>query len=313
MPSESFGGLDMGIRIVAVAFLLALSSQGLQAKTFKEMFPGKTYEVAEIQRFVESLDYKTGTVLLGAGGVKLNVHKFFYFLPPEHARRVIVEVWGNPPAVGENVLGMILPSDKTPVDDSWGAIIRFNEDGYVSDEDAANFNYTDLLKEMQEQVTQDSQERVKQGFEALRLVGWASSPYYDKETHKLHWAKELEFGGAQPHTLNYDIRALGRKGVLSINFVASMNDLSVMKKDVMPLVLAMPEFTSGFRYEEYVPGADKVAAYGIGGLIAGKVLSKVGLLAVALVFLKKGWIVIVLALAGLWQVGMRFFRRPPKA
>jgi uncharacterized membrane-anchored protein len=101
--------------------------------------------------------------------------------------------------------------------------------------------------------------------------------------------------------------------VLSINFVAGMNDLSVIKKDVIPAVLAMPEFTSGFRYEEYVPGVDKIAAYGIGGLIAGKVLSKVGLLAIALVFLKKGWIVIVLALGALWKVAMRFIRRAPEA
>ena len=303
----------MSIRLFTLAVLLATSSQGLQAKTFREMFPNKKYEVAEAQKFVESLDYKTGTVFLDTSGVKLNVSKSFYFLASEHAKRVIIEAWGNPPTSGENVLGMILPSDKTPADETWGAIIRFVEDGYVSDEDAAKIDYTDLLKGMQESVTQASAERAKEGFESIRLVGWASPPYYDKDTHKLHWAKEVEFGGAQPHTLNYDIRALGRKGVLSINFVAGMNDLSVIKKDVIPAVLAMPEFTSGFRYEEYVPGVDKIAAYGIGGLIAGKVLSKVGLLAIALVFLKKGWIVIVLALGALWKVGMRFIRRPPEA
>jgi uncharacterized membrane-anchored protein len=62
-----------------------------------------------------------------------------------------------------------------------------------------------------------------------------------------------------------------------------------------------------------VPGADKVAAYGIGGLIAGKVLSKAGLFALALAFLKKGWILVVLALAGLWKLAARFFRRAPQA
>jgi uncharacterized membrane-anchored protein len=127
------------------------------------MFPNKKYEVAEAQKFVESLDYKTGTVFLDTSGVKLNVSKSFYFLASEDAKRVIIEAWGNPPAIGENVLGMILPSDKTPADESWGAIIRFVEDGYVSDEDAAKIDYTDLLKGMQESVTQDSEERAKGG------------------------------------------------------------------------------------------------------------------------------------------------------
>jgi uncharacterized membrane-anchored protein len=221
-------------------------------------------------------------------------------------------VWGNPPAAADNVLGMIMPSDKTPLDDSWGAVIRFDDDGYVSDEDAESINYTDLLKDMQESTAQNSTARVKEGFEAIRLVGWASPPYYDKEAHKLHWAKEVEFGGSPQHTLNYDIRALGRKGVLNINFVADMGQLSEIKATI-PAVLAMPEFASGFRYEDYVPGADKVAAYGIGGLIAGKALSKAGLMVILLAFLKKGWILVVLALAGLWKYAMQFFRGKPEA
>jgi uncharacterized membrane-anchored protein len=82
-------------------------------------------------------------------------------------------------------------------------------------------------------------------------------------------------------------------------------------KGVIPAVMAMPQFEEGFRYQDYVPGVDQVAAYGIGGLIAGKVLSKVGLLALALAFLKKGWVLVVLALAGLWRFAARRLRRTP--
>jgi uncharacterized membrane-anchored protein len=302
----------MKILVLAAVAAFALCIPDAGAKPFKEMFPRKTYEDAEQRQFVESLDYKTGAVQLGETGVKLNVHNAFYLLSPEDSRRVIIEVWGNPPAAADNVLGMIMPSDKTPLDDSWGAVIRFDDDGYVSDEDAESINYTDLLKDMQESTAQNSTARVKEGFEAIRLVGWASPPYYDKEAHKLHWAKEVEFGGSPQHTLNYDIRALGRKGVLNINFVADMGQLSEIKATI-PAVLAMPEFASGFRYEDYVPGADKVAAYGIGGLIAGKVLSKAGLMVILLAFLKKGWILVVLALAGLWKYAMQFFRGKPEA
>jgi uncharacterized membrane-anchored protein len=245
-------------------------------------------------------------IALGASGVQLSVSRGFYFLSAEDARRVIVEAWGNPPATANTALGMILPANKTPIDDSWGAIITFDEDGYVSDEDAAKINYTDLLKEMQDSTDQASAERVKQGFQSIRLIGWASPPYYDQAAHKLHWAKELEFGGQQDHTLNYDVRALGRRGVLKMNFVAGMGQLNEIK-GVIPAVMAMPEFTAGSRYQDYVPGVDKVAAYGIGGLIAGKLIAKTGFFIIALAFLKKGWILIVLALGGLWKYVKRLF------
>jgi uncharacterized membrane-anchored protein len=300
----------MFVKVLAVLAALALSAASVDAKPFADMFPGRKYENPQAQQFVESLDYKDGLVALGVGGVQLKVPQGFYYLSAEHSRRVLTEAWGNPPATAENVLGMIMPSNQTPLDDAWGAIITFDEDGYVSDEDAANINYADLLKEMQEATARGSEERVKQGFPAIRLVGWASPPFYDRAEHKLHWAKELEFGDSPKHTLNYDVRALGRKGVLKINFVAGMEQLAEIK-GVIPAVMAMPEFVVGSRYQDYVPGADKVAAYGIGGLIAGKVLSKAGLLALALVFLKKGWILVVLALAGLWKLFARFFRRAP--
>ena len=44
-------------------------------------------------------------------------------------------------------------------------------------------------------------------------------------------------------------------------------------------------------YSEFNPDIDTVAAYGIGGLIAGKVLAKAGVLAAGLVLLKKFWFV----------------------
>ena len=63
-----------------------------------------------------------------------------------------------------------------------------------------------------------------------------------------------------------------------------------------PDLLAMTEFTEGNRYSDFKPGVDKVAAVGIGGLIAGKVLAKTGLLVMLMAFLKKGFILLLLPL-----------------
>ena len=131
-----------------VVVAVVASSAPALAKPYKDMFPDRNYASPQAQEFVESLDYQQGAIVLGAGGVELRVPQNFYFLSAAHARRVIVEVWGNPPGTAEKVLGMIIPTGKTPVDETWGAVITFDEAGYVSDEDAAKIDYAELLKSM---------------------------------------------------------------------------------------------------------------------------------------------------------------------
>jgi len=298
-----------GLMSMLIAWVMLASTA--HAKPYRELFPTKTYENPEVQRFVEGFDYRQGTIALTETGVELRVPESFYFLGPEDARRVLVTAWQNPPSMAERVIGMILPSSRAPADDTWGAVITYDADGYVSDEDAARIDYNEMLKNMQEATLRSSEARVKDGYPTIRLVGWASPPYYDKATAKLHWAKELEFGGQDEHTLNYFVRALGRRGVLNINFVAAMDQLSEIRS-VIPTVLSMPEFSQGSRYTDYVPSTDKVAAYGIGGLIAGSLAQKLGLFAIALALLKKGWVVILVVLAGAWKSVGRLFRKQPK-
>ena len=98
--------------------------------------------------------------------------------------------------------------------------------------------------------------------------------------------------------MNYDIRALGRRGVLSLNAVASMSQLQTIQKD-MQQVLGFVEFNEGHRYGDYVTGVDKVAAYGIGGLIAGKLAAKAGLFKLLLVFAAKFWKLLIIAAVAL--------------
>jgi uncharacterized membrane-anchored protein len=165
---------------------------------------------------------------------------------------------------------------------------------------------------MQEGVRQDSAERQKQGYEKLELVGWARQPYYDKSEKKLYWAKRLRFGDAAEETLNYEIRALGRKGVLSLNAVASMASLAQIDRSAAE-VLSMVSFNEGNRYAEFNPGMDQAAAYGIAGLIAGGLLTKAGffkgLLALLLASKKLGLIAVFGGVAALWTGIKRIFRR----
>lgn len=247
----------------------------------------------------ESLDRRTGSIPLSELGATLNVPEEFYFLGAEDAEKVLVEIWGNPP--GQEVLGMLLPATHTPFDaDSWAVTIEYEQDGYVSDEDAEEIDYAELLEQMKQDTALASEERESQGYESIELVGWAAEPFYDIETHKLHWAKELKFGGGDVHTLNYNIRVLGRRGVMVLNFIAGMDQQPMIESN-LDTVLALAEFDSGSRYADFNPDIDEVAAYGLGALVAGKVIAKTGFLALALVFLKKFGVFIVVGLGVLFK------------
>ncbi len=248
--------------------------------------------------FVRSLDYRDGYIELPGGVATLQVPENFYYLSPEDAERVLTEGWGNIPSEVLS-LGMLFPSRYHPLAaGSWGVTIDFEEEGYVSDKDAHKINYDDLLAEMQKDTRASSQWRVENGYDSLELVGWAAPPYYDEVGKKLHWAQTLLFGDAETATLNYNVRVLGRKGVLLMNFIASADQLAEVEQG-LPSVLAMPSFTAGNTYAEFDPKMDKIAAYGIGGLIAGKVIAKTGLFAVAFVFLKKFGIFLVVGAGAL--------------
>jgi uncharacterized membrane-anchored protein len=127
-------------------------------------------------------------------------------------------------------------------------------------------------------ITSATSARTAQGYPALHLRGWAEPPRYVPEIRSLYWAQELAADGAPEGSLNYAIRVLGRKGVLELNAVGAMSQLPQIKP-AMERVYALVEFKQGNRYIDFDPDLDEVAAYGIGGLIAGKVALKAGLFA----------------------------------
>jgi uncharacterized membrane-anchored protein len=228
------------------------------------------------EEFEAKLGYQTGTVALKNGMATIRLPESFRFIGPEGSRRLLVEAWGNPPAAAEDVLGMLIPSEASPVSaEGWGIVITYDEDGYVNDSDAAKMDFTKLLKEMQESASESNEERKKQGFDTVRLVGWAEPPSYDRAAHKMYWAKDLQFGSNSDHTLNYNIRILGRRGVLVLNAVASMDQLAAIRSETKNVLNAV-EFNEGHRYADFLPGKDKAAAYGLAGLIVGATAAKAG-------------------------------------
>jgi uncharacterized membrane-anchored protein len=254
---------------------------------------------AKQRALLASLHYQDGTIALDKANAHITVKPGFHFLGHDDSRRVLEEYWGNPP--DDSVLGMLVPDDAGfDSEHSWAVVLTYSdEDGHVSDEDAAKIDYNQLLKDMQTGIHDDNAERKKAGYDGIELVGWAQAPRYDAAGKRLYWAKELAFEGHPVHTLNYDIRVLNREGYLSMNAVADVTDKDRVLAG-MEQVLPMAEFDSGHRYADFKPGSDKLAAYGLAALIGGGIAAKTGLLAklgLMLLALKKFVVVAFLAVA----------------
>lgn len=249
------------------------------------------------EQIEKSMKYQTGKVKLTEGDATLNVPKGFKFLDAKQTQYVLKDLWGNPEDT--TILGSLLPEKKGVLgSNSWLFVINYQNIGYVEDADAEDINYDDLLKEIQTDMQNQNAERTKMGFETASLIGWASKPYYDNELKVLHWAKEIKFGKAESNTLNYDLRVLGRKGVYTLSAVADMGELAEVKASI-PSILNSVQYNDGFKYSEFDSDTDEIAAWTIGGLVAGKVLAKVGFFAILAKFGKFIVIGLVAAFAGL--------------
>lgn len=269
---------------------------------------------AEEQRLIQlrdSLKPIHGVVKLSEAKASLNLGESYYFLSASDARRVLTEGWGNPPSVSEGVLGMIFPVGKTFLDETWGAVVRYDGTAYVDDKDAGTADYSELMSNLQASADETNAARQKEGYEPIHVIGWAQPPTYNRARNDLIWAQELQFGAETDHTLNYDVRHLGRHGVLSMNMISTMSHLAEVR-DAAVGVGATAEFDTGSRYADHAKG-DKEAGYGLAGLVAAGVglgvAKKAGFLAVAALFLKKGAVLVIGGLAAVAAWFRNLFRK----
>jgi uncharacterized membrane-anchored protein len=267
---------------------------------------------ARFQAISERLHPQTGDIRIPDANAVLHLGENYYFLPADEARLILTDAWGNPPDSAANVLGLVFPAGKTFMDDTWGAVITWQPSGYVSDDDAASADYDELLRQIQAAEPEVNARRTAQGYPAQHMVGWAQPPAYDSRTHSVIWAQNFRIEGDSVNSLNYEIRMLGRHGVLSLNMVTTMDKLAETRQAAQRFS-AQAEFSAGARYADYQPGTDRVAAYGVGGLVAAgvgaAVAQKAGLFVVLLAFLKKAGIFIVAGFALLFGWLRRVFGR----
>ena len=293
-----------GILRAALAAALVLAAGTSQAAT------APTYEIPkELIAIADSLHPRHGKIALPEAHASLDLGDKYDFYSGADVASILVTLWGNPPGSDEGVLGIVMPAGASPLSDAWGAVVTFEDVGYVSDDDADEVDFDELLVSLKENSEAGNEERRQAGYPPIHIAGWAEYPDYDPKTHSVIWARNLNFEGDPVNALNYDLRTLGRHGVLSVNFVSVMPALAEIRTAADDFA-GHAHFDTGSRYEDYRDG-DRVAEYGIGGLVAAgvgvAVAKKLGLLALLAKFGKLIIIGIGVAVAASWSFIKRLF------
>lgn len=250
---------------------------------------------------IAAFEYQTGEIDLGNGIATLTVPAGYKFLNAKDSEYVLTEVWGNLPSES---YGLIFPDTASPMNcgNTFVITLSYEESGYIEDDDAEDIDYDEILEGLVEDQKAANVERLANDMTAMNLVGWAQPPYYDATAKKLHWATEYALDDYEENVLNYDVKILGRKGMLNMSVLGDISVLPLIKENIGSFINST-EFQPGYKYAEFNPDLDDVAAYGIGGLIAGKVLAKAGFFALILKF----WKVIAIGFGALVMGVKKFF------
>jgi uncharacterized membrane-anchored protein len=203
----------------------------------------------------------------------------------------LIRAAGNP--VSGNEAGLLI-NEK----DDWSVIFRFADIGYVKDDDKDKLDADKLLQSYKDGTEAANEVRRKNGAPPLTVLGWEKKPAYDEATHNLEWALRAESRGRQ--ILNYNVRLLGRKGVMEVILIVEPERLEKTLPDFRTLITGFA-YKQGERYAEYKQG-DKVAKYGLAALVLGgsaAIAAKLGFFGWIAVMFKKVWKLVVVVVVAI--------------
>lgn len=219
-----------------------------------------------------------------------------YLFVPKNEAADFMKAMGN--STASSFVGLIVPKD---ADLPWFITVDFIDSGYLKDGDAENWTADSLMKSLKEGNDEDNKNRISNGFPALEILGWVESPKYDSTSHTLIWSMltQDQDSNTEP-TINYNTYVLGREGYFKLDLVTSKSTIE-QDKPIAKEILTSLSFLNGKRYEDFNKGTDRIAEYGLAALITGVAAKKLGLLALAFVFLIKVWKIAIVVALILWS------------
>ena len=186
----------------------------------------------------------------------------------------------------------------------------FNDSGYVELDDWKDVNPDKFLKELNSGREEGNKERASKGFDTILSNVWFREPTLNKEKNTVSYATDVTFSD-NTHSINAALLILGRYGYAEATIVASIEEFNLSGNEMLDAVIANYDFVEQKKYTNFSTG-DKVAAAGIGGLLAASMgikAFKAGGIAALLILLKKGGFLLFLPFIFAWGWIKRLFTR----
>ena len=190
-----------------------------------------------------------------------------------------------------------------PMEANWAAFFDYDEVGHIKDDEKDKIDADELLESYKLGTEEANKDLEPENH--LFVVGWDVPPAYDENLNSLKWSLLAEDADGNK-LINYKVRILTREGYISAVLVSDPEHLSQDIQSFERLVLNHFTVIDGERYEQYDPATDKLAEYGLTGLMLGgagvAVAKKAGLIATLALFFKKFGVVIIGGLVALWRI-----------
>ncbi|QPQ30383.1 DUF2167 domain-containing protein [Lysinibacillus sp. JNUCC-51] len=245
----------------------------------------------------EELNWIEGGQKVDVGNnlAELELGSDFIFLNAEDTKKYLKQ-GGMEPSGSE--IGVVFPKDENQ---TWAVYFEYEESGYIEDDEKAEIDADALLESYKEGTEEMNKELSPEN--QLFVDKWDVAPFYDNQLHSLSWSL-LAHDYQNKGVINYNVRILSREGYISAILVSDPANLQADRIVFNNKILSQFNLKQGQRYEDFDKKTDKVAEFGLTGLILGgaglAVAKKAGLLAVLIPLLKKFGIVLVLAVGAIW-------------
>jgi len=263
----------------ALAATLAAPAAARPGQMVSQQFPG--------------LDWQRGPATARVGSqAEIHVPRRHVFCGPNDAAK-LMEMCGNPRSGLE--AGAVCDDEG-----DWILLFEWEDVGFVRDDEKDELDADRMLDAIRAGNALANEERQGAGMPTMRVIGWHQRPHYDEETHNLEWCIVGESEGE--HLLNYNIRLLGRRGVMSATLICDIGSLAALLPETRELLSGF-EYVSGERYGDFVAG-DSVAEVGLAALVIGGT----GAVALKTGLLQKLWKLLLVGFAALAAVAKKLWR-----
>jgi len=282
-------------KIILLALLLSTSFQASSIAVEEKIIENKE----EREKKLDTLTWynfdnpKEHKVKIDRANAEIYILENEYYLKSNDVNQYAWWLWGKPE-----------PSDLIIFGTGYTAYVEYQDDGYVKLDDWKDVDSEQWINQMRATAKENAEIFKKQNLDYAKSMKWIYKPTVDEENNSASYSYEVTWNKNEKSMESKSI-VLGKSGYLTFTYVVKIEpDTDLLQHATISKEFANTTvFTEGSKYSDYKSG-DKIAAVGIGGLVAGtlgvKALAKVGILAKFLPFLAKFWWIILAPLVALF-------------